>query len=168
MSLQKMSYDAATGTVIYCSKMHAGLKRNFQVMPGARSGWCCFSQARSRPLRAPGALRGVVLEPGAGRARAKKACLPAGVAVLSPAEAPANELAARAKAAWARLIRKVYEADPLECPKCKAPMRVIALESRMRASSGVSSSTLHCGRRSPPSAARRSVPRVGLGMPTCH
>jgi hypothetical protein len=35
--------------------------------------------------------------------------------------------AARAKAAWARLIRKVYEADPLECPKCKGPMRVIAL-----------------------------------------
>jgi len=31
------------------------------------------------------------------------------------------------KAAWARLIRKVYEADPLECPKCKGPMRVIAL-----------------------------------------
>ena len=25
------------------------------------------------------------------------------------------------------MIRKVYEADPLECPKCKGPMRVIAL-----------------------------------------
>jgi hypothetical protein len=35
--------------------------------------------------------------------------------------------ASRAKAAWARLIRKVYESDPLECPKCKGPMRVIAL-----------------------------------------
>ena len=34
MSLEKMSYDAKTGTVIYRSKMHAGLKRNFQVMPG--------------------------------------------------------------------------------------------------------------------------------------
>ena len=36
MSLEKMSYEAATGTVIYRSKMHAGLKRNFQVMPGAQ------------------------------------------------------------------------------------------------------------------------------------
>ena len=27
----------------------------------------------------------------------------------------------------ARLIRKVYEAEPLECPKCKGSMRVIAL-----------------------------------------
>lgn len=34
MSLQKMTYDAATGTVIYRSKMHASLKRNYQVMSG--------------------------------------------------------------------------------------------------------------------------------------
>ncbi len=38
-----------------------------------------------------------------------------------------SAFALRAKAAWARLIRKVYEADPLECPHCKGPMRVIAL-----------------------------------------
>ncbi len=31
-----MTYDAQTGTVIYRSKMHLGLKRNFQVMPGAQ------------------------------------------------------------------------------------------------------------------------------------
>jgi hypothetical protein len=43
MSLQKMTYDAATGTVIYRSKMHAGLKRNFQVMPGAQWLWGCFA-----------------------------------------------------------------------------------------------------------------------------
>ena len=36
-------------------------------------------------------------------------------------------VADRARAAWARLIKKVYEVDPLECPKCKAPMRVIAV-----------------------------------------
>ena len=32
-----------------------------------------------------------------------------------------------ARAAWAKLIRKVYEVDPLLCPKCGAQMRVIAL-----------------------------------------
>jgi hypothetical protein len=36
-------------------------------------------------------------------------------------------VAARARSAWARLIHKVYEVDPLECPKCGAPMHVIAL-----------------------------------------
>jgi len=35
MSLEKMTYDAATGSVIYRSKRHASLKRNFQVMSGA-------------------------------------------------------------------------------------------------------------------------------------
>jgi hypothetical protein len=36
-----------------------------------------------------------------------EARLPAGVTLSSPGEAPATEFAARAKAAWARLIRKV-------------------------------------------------------------
>jgi hypothetical protein len=33
-SLEKTTYDAARGMVIYRSKLHATLKRNFQVMPG--------------------------------------------------------------------------------------------------------------------------------------
>jgi hypothetical protein len=28
---------------------------------------------------------------------------------------------------WARLIAQVYEVDPLECPRCHAPMNVIAV-----------------------------------------
>jgi hypothetical protein len=27
---------------------------------------------------------------------------------------------------WARLIQKIYEVDPLTCPKCRGPMRVIS------------------------------------------
>ena len=48
-----------------------------------------------------------------------------GLFLPSSGEAPATDFAARARATWARLIRKVYEADPLECPQCKGPMRVI-------------------------------------------
>ncbi len=59
--------------------------------------------------------------------RAKKASPQAGAALPAPSEEPATEFSARARAAWARLIRKVYEADPLECPNCNGPMRVIAL-----------------------------------------
>jgi hypothetical protein len=33
----------------------------------------------------------------------------------------------RCKPNWARLIQKVYEVDPLECPNCGATMRIIAL-----------------------------------------
>ena len=32
-----------------------------------------------------------------------------------------------AKIAWAKMIRKVYEVDPLTCPECGAQMRVISL-----------------------------------------
>lgn len=31
------------------------------------------------------------------------------------------------KRAWARLLAKVYEVDPLVCPKCGAEMKVIAI-----------------------------------------
>jgi hypothetical protein len=125
MSLQKMTYDAATGTVIYRSKMHAGLKRNFQVMPGA--GWLAML-CKHIPDRYEHLVRYVGWYANRARGeRAKNASLPAGGTLSSSVEEPANELAARAKAAWARLIRKVYEVDPLECPKCKGPMRVITL-----------------------------------------
>lgn len=33
----------------------------------------------------------------------------------------------RRKANWARLIQKVYEVDPLECTRCCATLRIIAL-----------------------------------------
>ena len=35
--------------------------------------------------------------------------------------------ATHSRAAWARLIEKVYEADPLSCPRCHNPMKVIAV-----------------------------------------
>jgi hypothetical protein len=31
-----------------------------------------------------------------------------------------------AKHAWARLIKQVYEVDPLVCPRCAGAMRIIA------------------------------------------
>ena len=31
---------------------------------------------------------------------------------------------------WARLIQKIYSVDPLVCPKCQGPMRIITLASR--------------------------------------
>jgi len=61
MSLEKMTYDAATGTVIYRSKMPLGLKRNFQVAECGVAG--AAVQTHSRPLRASGALLWLVFHP---------------------------------------------------------------------------------------------------------
>jgi hypothetical protein len=49
-----------------------------------------------------------------------------GQAQVVAREADVRE-AARGRSTWARLIHKVYEIDPLECPRCKGPIRVIAL-----------------------------------------
>ena len=39
-------------------------------------------------------------------------------------ETPADR---KSQANWARLIQKVYEVDPLECPQCHHTMRIIAV-----------------------------------------
>jgi hypothetical protein len=118
-SLEKTTYDAARDAVIYRSKVHATLKRNFQVMSGAE--WlellCKHVPDRHEHMvryygRYSSRTRGSEHErPGMDDAHAE-----------SPSQARQA-----AKAAWAKLIRKVYEVDPLLCPKCGAPMRVIAL-----------------------------------------
>ena len=102
--------------------------------------------------------------------RAKQASPHAGAALPAPSEQPSTEFAARAKATWARLMRKVYEADPLECPKCRSvksgPLRVIALESRIRQSSVASSITWGCGRLRQWNEVRpRSISRAGPRTP---
>jgi hypothetical protein len=43
---------------------------------------------------------------------------------LQVKEAPASSVTFRKR--WSQLIRKVYEADPLTCPRCAGPMRIIA------------------------------------------
>ena len=120
-SLEKMTYDAKTGMVIYRSHMHKGLKRNFQLMPGAQ--WLEML-CRHIPDRFEHLVRYVgwySTRCRGGRARA------AAPAVAAQGAQGGQEVAARARSAWARLIHKVYEVDPLECPKCGAPMHVIAL-----------------------------------------
>lgn len=118
-SLEKMTYDAAKGAVIYRSRLHATLKRNFQAMPGVE--WlellCKHIPDRNEHMvRYYGRY--------SSRTRGAEHELPDSEETEAEVSAPARQAA---KAAWAKLIRKVYEVDPLECPKCGAQMRVIAL-----------------------------------------
>jgi hypothetical protein len=49
---------------------------------------------------------------------------------VGPPEQSPGELSVSAKqsrAAWARLIKKVYDADPLRCARCHSPMKIIAV-----------------------------------------
>jgi hypothetical protein len=52
-------------------------------------------------------------------------------AALTPAagslpEAEQDDFRRHCRRAWARLIRKVWSADPLLCPKCFGPLRIIS------------------------------------------
>lgn len=92
--------------VIYRSRLHKGLKRNFQLMPGAQ--WLDLLRRHI-----PDRFEHLVPYVGwySNRCRARR---PAAKDVGMTEDAAGDERsrAARASKAWARLIHKVYEVDP--------------------------------------------------------
>ena len=67
------------------------------------------------------------------RGKRKKAAMAGGVGegaagsgLKIVVEAETESPPSRSRANWARFIKKVYEADPLLCPSCAGPMRIIA------------------------------------------
>jgi hypothetical protein len=120
-SLEKMSYDPVSSTVIYRSRMHKTLKRNFQIMPGA--DWLAQLCAHI-PDRFEHLVRYAGWYSNRSRGKRRRMCGEPGAVALRVAEL---HEARRVRSTWARLIHKVYEVDPLECPRCKGPMRVISL-----------------------------------------
>ena len=59
------------------------------------------------------------------RRKAAEAAEQAGAA--SSGDTPEVAAPGRASQTWAMLIKRVYEIDPLCCPKCQGQMKVIAL-----------------------------------------
>lgn len=45
--------------------------------------------------------------------------------VVEPA--PTQSRHSRSRASWARLIRRIYEVDPLLCPRCRGPLEVLSV-----------------------------------------
>ena len=46
---------------------------------------------------------------------------------VDPLDAETPVSSRESRSAWARLIAKVYEADPLICRHCGSPMRIVAV-----------------------------------------
>ena len=61
-----------------------------------------------------------------------------------------------ARRRWAALIRRVFEVDPLTCPKCEGTMRVVSFIERHQ-SDVIEQILRHCGLWDPPGA--RDPPR---------
>ena len=91
LSLEKMSYDPESCAVVYRSRMHKTLKRNFQIMHGA--DW--MAQLCSH---IPDRFEHLVRYAGWYSNRSEES---------------AGARASRVRSSWARPIYKVYEIDPL-------------------------------------------------------
>ena len=121
-ALEKMTCDKQTGMVLSRSKLHATLKRNFQLLPTAQ--WLALLLAHI-PDKYEHLVRYYSWYSNRARGQRSAAAHTAdGHTTLSLDETPPDR---RTRAHWARLIQKVYEVDPMECPKCGAAMRVIAV-----------------------------------------
>ncbi len=121
-SLEKMHYAPDSGMVIYRSKPHATLKRNYQLMPAIK--WLRLLMNHI-PDRYEHLVR--YYDYYSNRSRGARRLIDNGddtAGLIHIDEPPANT---RRKAAWARLIQKVYEVDPLACVNCGSNMRIIAL-----------------------------------------
>ena len=117
-----MCYDKPSGMVIYRSKLHATLKRNYQLMPALK--WL-----RLLMNHIPDKYEHLVRYYGYYSNRSRGAKRLAEQARETPATVVIDErpVDTRRKASWARLIQKVYEVDPLKCTRCGGNMRIIAL-----------------------------------------
>ena len=131
ISLERLRYRPETGQVIYY---------------GRQSGLCGdASPARIFPaldflaalcMHVPDSGQQLIRYYGAwsnARRRSARAAAPApSPAAAAPAmrrddSDSAEEFAAARRRSWARLIKKVYEADPLVCPHCAGPLKIISL-----------------------------------------
>ncbi len=130
-NLGKMDYRDAEGMVICRSKMHVSLKRNFQLMPGA--AWLRLLLDHV-PDKGEHLVRyyGWYSNRARGDRQKAEADGPGNAESITDIEEAVSSdvdsgFRARARASWARLIRKVYEVDPLICPNGGSEMYPIAV-----------------------------------------
>jgi hypothetical protein len=141
-SLEKITYNEQTGSVIYRSKKNYNTKRNFEVFSaedfiGAITqhipdkffqniryyGWYSNKSRgqRKRLLRQAQCRQGSEEADDAGGSpfQAPRSTEVINVSSHQPRRIPTKH--------WRELIKKVWEVDPLCCPKCEGEMKVISL-----------------------------------------
>ena len=120
-SVEKMTMESPTDTVIYRSRLNAKINRNFQVF---------------RPTDFLAAITQHIPDKGAQMVRyygwysnkmrgVRHRGLPPELVPHRPGISPPPPLSLPSKK-WRDLILRVWHVDPLRCPVCQSPMRVIA------------------------------------------
>lgn len=129
-AVEKMTYVPETGTVVYKSKMTEGKNRkNFEVfqagefiaavtqhIPGKGFQMVRYYGWYSNRARGERKKRGL-MRPGEVEAADGAAVID--VREHEPVRVPSKT--------WRQLIQKVWEVDPLRCPRCGGEMKIVAL-----------------------------------------
>ena len=133
-ALEKITYQPATGTVLYRSERHWRTRRNSEVfsalgfihallaqLPAKGCPQVRYYGRYSNKHRGHLAARTSAPSLPAGASTADRAPAAAGVPPARTATAP------RRRPAWRDLIRQVWGDDPLRCPRCSGPLRPSAV-----------------------------------------
>jgi len=115
LSLQKLVYLDRHKAVLYRSRMNRSLGRNFEAMDPLE--WLA---RLADHIPDPGRHRTHFYAHYANRVRGGR---PHEGEPCHTAEPPPSR---RCPSSWARLIAKVFQADPLQCRRCGGPLKVVA------------------------------------------
>ena len=118
-SQEKLRHHPRTGTALYRSKMYPVLEWNCEVFSAC--DWLAALTAHI-PNAGEHLVRSYGWSSNVNRGKRRKAQ----GEERTPIEEFNEVSASAAKRAWARLIKQVYEVDPLVCPRCAGPLRLIA------------------------------------------
>ena len=117
-SLEKITYHAAAGSVLYRSERHWRTKRNFEVFSASQFIAALLDQIPSK---------GVPQVRFYGWYSNKSRGLRQRTAGAAAGKTHAPPAPRRRRTAWRELIRQVWGADPLKCPLCSGLLRPIAV-----------------------------------------
>jgi len=120
-SQEKMTYRKDTKTVLYRSKMNPVSKKNFAIFPVL--DWIATLTTHI-PNKGEQLVRYYGYYSNVSRGKRKKEKVEKEPTEVM--EVPPPSLSKDLKKRWSYFIRKVYETDPLVCPRCSGEMRIIS------------------------------------------
>jgi hypothetical protein len=146
-SVEKMQVKERGGAIIYRSGQNPKIQRNFEVFTP-----CDFIAAITQhiPDKSFQLVRYYGWYSNKMRGQREKQALETAKATGNAIEViDVSEHKPRRipSAKWRELIKKVWEADPLMCPRCSHEIRIVCLSSTTAPSSSKSCDILVCGKR---------------------